>query len=116
MAKVAWAAIPFLMLAQPVFAIEASDVAKCFNVLPTDMGIGAEVDLAVDLNVDGTVAKVDVTRYTPDTETGYRIARAAYRAVISCAPYESTGAGSSTITLKIDDRPPLEGIPLPGTQ
>jgi hypothetical protein len=106
----------FLFLAAPAYAVDTDEVMKCLNILPADMGIGAEVDLALDLNVDGTVAKVEVTRYTPDTETGYRIARAAYRAVISCAPYESTGASSSTITLKIDDRPPLEGIPLPGMQ
>lgn len=115
MAKVIWA-LPFLLIAQPAAAVETSDVLKCFNFLPQDIGIGAEVDLAVDLNVDGTVAKVEVTRYTPDDDTGYRIARSAYRAVMACAPYESTGASSKTITLKIDERPALEGIPLPGTQ
>jgi predicted deacylase len=112
------AVLPLLaaLLVTPAAAIESADVLKCFNFLPQDMGIGAEVDLAVDLHSDGTVTKVEVTRYTPDTEDGYRIARAAYRAVMSCAPYESAGASSSTITLKIDERPALEGIPLPGTQ
>lgn len=105
-----------MALATPAFALEASDVAKCFYPAPGAIGLGAEVDLAINLNSDGSISKVEVTRYSPDNDAGYDIARSAYRAVMSCAPYAGQIAGPVTVTLKVDEPRLPGGIPLPGTQ
>lgn len=109
-------AVALVALSVPAFALDADDVATCFDFPPSAAGLGAEVDLAVNLNSDGSVSKVEVTRYTPDNDDGYQVARSAYRAVMACAPYAGETAGTNTITLKVDEPKLPGGIPLPGTQ
>lgn len=106
-----YAALPFLLLAQPAAAFDASDVMPCFNFLPGDVGMGAEADLMVVLGDQGVVERIDVQRYRPDSEDGRRIAMAAARAVQACGPYASgrvdvyltigpdTPSGESIITM-----------------
>lgn len=98
----------------PSVALDESDVRPCLNLLPQDIDVVAEVDMKLNWNADGTVSGV-VSRYLPDDETGYRIAQAAFRAVIACGPYEGTEK-PEILTLKIDAEPALVDIPMPGTQ
>jgi hypothetical protein len=103
-------------LSGPAMALEPSDVQKCWNVMPSQMGIGAEVQIDIVLATDGSVSKAEITGYSPDNELGYDLARGAYRAVISCSPYVGSEAGPVSIRLVVDEREAPAGIPLPGSQ
>jgi hypothetical protein len=106
----------FLIIAacSPSLGIEADQVRNCFNLTPDQFSIDASVDLEISVAA-GQVTSVEVTRYTPDTEEGYGIARAAYRAAMMCGPYVGeTGTFSITLPGKTASEP--GGIPLPGTQ
>jgi hypothetical protein len=103
-------------LSGPAMALEPNDVQKCWNIMPTQIGIGAEVEIDIVLAADGSVSKAEITRYSPDNDLGYDLARGAYRAVIACSPYVDSEAGPVSLRLVVDEQEAPASIPLPGSQ
>lgn len=96
---------------------ELANARQCWNLLPTEIGIGASVDLAVSLK-DGVVTSIEVTGYKPDTDVGYRIATTAQSAVEGCGPYGDF-TGDVVVTFDADaeaENPVSKPVPLPGQQ
>lgn len=101
-------------------AFDGSQAAGCFNFLPSDVGSGAEAEISVKLDAVGMPTAIEVLRYTPDSDTGRRLAMAAAKAVEACGPYLDGGAGG-VITMGPDveypDAPgPLITLPESGSQ
>lgn len=110
--------VAFLFLAASAAVMAQDELASaqnCWNLMPDHFGIGASVDLLVELD-KGVVKSVEVTRYSPDTEVGYGIATSAVRSVEMCGPYGQV-TDKVEMTFQADTPPESTGIvPLPGKQ
>lgn len=94
---------------------ELARAQNCWSLMPEHFGIGATVDLEVEIQ-KGVVQSVDVVSYSPDTEVGYAIATAAVRSVEVCGPYGDL-TETAEMTFQVDAPPAAtSSIPLPGKQ
>jgi len=98
---IAFAAV--MAMTQPVAAFDGALAARCFTFEPQDIGIGAQTDIAVELDDTGTPTAINVLRYQPDTDAGRRLAAAAAKAVQDCGPYpDGTTGGVITMGPEVD--------------